>query len=95
MKITREHYGADDVQVSVKLAQRKYMTCNASILPHVPMNFNGSTSFHVTLQYNMKYNLNVEGKALYRENRITHMELHYGELFIHESTDIDRNSLCS
>ena len=95
MKITSEHYGANDVQVSVKLAQRKYMTCNASILPHVSMNFNGNTSFQVTLLYNMKYNLSVEGKALCRETRITHMELHYGELFIHESTDIDRNTLCS
>ena len=84
MKITLEHYGADDVQVSVKLAQRKYMTCNASILPHVPMNFAGSTSFQVALLYNVMYNLSVEGKALCRENRITHLELHYGELFIHD-----------
>ena len=71
------------------------MTCNASILPHVPMNFTGSTSFQVTLQYNVIYNLSVEGKALCGENRITHMELQYGELFIHESIDIDSYCLCS
>ena len=95
VKITSEQYGANDVQVSVKLARRKYMTCNVSIYPHVPMNFTGSTSFHVTLLYNTKYNLSVEGKALCRENRTTHMELHYGEHFIREPIDIDCNGLCS
>ena len=83
VRITSEQYRSDDVQLSVKLFQHKHMTFNPSILPRVPMNFNGSTmsSFQVTLLYNVKYNLSVECKFLCRDNMITHMELHYGELF--------------
>ena len=90
VRITSEQYGTDGVQVSVKLAQHKYMTCNASILPQVPIYFNGGTTFQVTFLYNVKYNLSVEGKALCRKNMITSMELHYGE-FINLSTDINLN----
>ena len=78
VKITSEQYRVDNVQVSAKYI----MTCNVSILPQMPVYFNGSTSFQVTLLYNVKYNLSVECKVLCRDNMTTHVELHYGELFM-------------
>ena len=79
---SKEYYqGIDFVTVSLRFAQQKYVSYGVSVMPQVPVTFNGNLHdiVQLTLSYNTNYTLQVETAVLCRKNVTTSIILHFGE----------------
>ena len=78
---SKEYYqGTDFVIVSLNFTQQKYVSYGVSVVPQVPVTYNGNEHVELTLLYNTKYTLRLEAAVLCRENVTTSILLHFGEI---------------
>jgi hypothetical protein len=82
LRITEEHYGADDVTITVTVewTQVKDVTYTANVSPMVPLMPIGSTSRRLTILYDIKYNFSVTAATPCRPNASNFIILNYGEV---------------
>ena len=84
LSILEQHYGPENVTVTVEWAQKGNTTYDVSILPMAPIaSINGITSRQVTISYNTEYNLSVHVVAVTPCGSATvSTALNYGESLI-------------
>ena len=82
--IISEEYEDDNVIVTLRWTRNQQLqggdilSYNASVLPSVPLIFNG-TSLELALEYNTEYNLTVEADIQCGPNATGFISLNYGE----------------
>ena len=81
MNITSEQFEDDHIKVTVNLLQQRYVSYSAMTTPLMSEVFmNGTTSFQLTLSYNLNYNLTVEISALCKDSTTIYTQFHYGKM---------------
>ena len=78
---TSEEYRADSIAVMiiVEWTQWEGVSYNITIVPMVPMIYTGSTSVQLTVSYNTKYNVSLEGSTVCQSIGSSSITLFYGK----------------
>ena len=82
MNITSEQFEDDHIKVTVNLFQQRYVSYHIVITTPLmsAILINGSTSFQLTLSYNLKYNLSVMVSAPCKDNTTIYTQFYYGKM---------------
>ena len=81
LSITEENYEHNNVTVTVEWAQQVGATYDVKLSPSVPLIVNGSSSYQMTVSYNMEYSLSVVAVTPCI-NATASITLNYGEAYI-------------
>ena len=77
---TFEEYRADSIAVIIEWTQWKGVSYNITmIVPMVPVIYTGSTSVQLTVSYNTKYNVSLEGSTVCQSIGASNITLFYGK----------------
>jgi hypothetical protein len=80
LRITEEHYGADNVTITVEWTQVYDVTYTANVSPMVPLMPIESTSRRLTISYGEEYNFSVTAATPCRPNASNFTTISYGEV---------------
>ena len=78
IEVESEEFQSENVTITLKWAQGDNEFYNVAVVPHMPVQYTGSTTLELTLLYNIQYNMSIVA-FLCEYNTTDIIELLYGK----------------